>query len=67
MKVYDVSVQRVEYTEHVFQVTAKSQREAKSKAMEAASDFNFNDCLSWNEEKQVTGIELNHTATIRAE
>lgn len=41
MRQWEIGIQRVEYREHIFRVTANTQDEAVAKARDAADNYNF--------------------------
>lgn len=53
---FDVTVQRVEYREHVFRIEAKDRDAAFHAGLAAACDYDFHDSPMVSEEEDVTAI-----------
>ena len=53
---FDVTVQRTEYREHVFRVSAPSHEAAYDAGLEAANDYNFLDSPVRSAQENVTAI-----------
>ena len=56
MPIYDVTVQRIEYREHVFRVEADDPDAAYKAGLEAATDYNFGDSPIDLGEEQVVHV-----------
>jgi hypothetical protein len=55
---FDVTVQRAEYREHTFTVSANSPGEAQEKALDAACDYNFLDSPVHSAKEEVVAIVM---------
>jgi hypothetical protein len=53
---FNVTVQRTEYREHVFQVEADDRAAAFRAGLTATFDYNFNDSPVYSAEEDVTAI-----------